>query len=318
MGVKLLITGGTGYIGSYLIHVFSRDERVDRICVLSRSYRGFLADYGGKVEHVAQDVRDLPGLREKLKAIRPDVVLHLAAATGKDFEDLLSTNVLGTLNLLEAVRDLPVRLLVFASTAANLYGNARYEPIDEEHPLNPISPYGLSKQMAEDAVRFYARRYGVPALIFRQTNVYGWAPVMKRTLINAFIESALKERVLRIFGTGRQQRNFLHISDLARYYEAAIFHPKPELLGGEVLNVAGPETATISKVAEMLKRLLAEKCGIEVRIVYEDGKRARRHEVYDFPISYEKAKKLLGVEPLIPLEKGLEMELERALSGASV
>ena len=317
MGMELLITGGTGYIGSYLIHVLSRDERVGRIYVLSRSCRDFLANYGDKVKHVAQDVRDLSGLREKLEAISPNVVLHLAAATRGNFEDLLSINVLGTLNILEAVRDLPVRLFIFASTAANLYGNAKYKPIDEEHPLNPISPYGLSKQMAEDVVRFYARRHDVPALIFRQTNIYGWAPVMKRTLINAFIESALKKRVLKIFGTGRQQRNFLHISDLARYYEAAIFHPKPELLGGQVLNVAGPETAAVSEVAEMLKRLLAERYDIEVKIVYEDGTRARKHEVYDFPISYEKARKLLGIEPLISLEKGLEMELERVLSEGS-
>ena len=118
---------------------------------------------------------------------------------------------------------------------------------------------------------------------------------------------------MRIFGTGQQQRNFLHISDLAQYYEAAIFCPEPERLKGEVLNVAGPKTATISEVAELIKKLLAEKHGIEVKIKHEDEGKIRKHEVYDFPISYEKARKTLGVEPKISLEEGLEIELERAL-----
>jgi len=310
--MRLLMTGGTGYVGSYLVHRLSQDERIEEIYVLSRNYKEFLRSYEPKVEHVSQDVRDAEGLREKLEAIRPDVILHLAALIRGPPAELVATNVVGTINLLEAVKDLPLRLLVFASTAANLYGNAIYRPIDEGHPLKPISPYGLSKQMAEDAVRFYALRHDVPAVIFRQTNIYGWAPIMKRTLINAFIESALRDRVLRIFGTGEQQRNFLHLEDLARYYEAILFCDKPEELKGQVFNVAGPQTATISEVAELLRELLAEKYSLEVEIRYEKAE-ARKHEIYDFTISYEKARKVLGVEPRIELRRGLGLELARAL-----
>jgi len=312
--LKLLVTGGTGYIGSYLVHRLSQDERVERIYVLSRSYKDFLNQYGDRMEHVRQDVKDLEGLKAQVERLEPDVVLHLAALIKGNYLEFIGTNVVGTMHMLEAVKDMSIRLFVFASTAANLYGNAIYRPIDEKHPLNPISLYGLSTQLAEDAVKFYALRYEVPAVIFRQTNVYGWAPVMKYALVNALIRSALEEGVLKVFGSGRQQRNLIHISDLARYYEAAIFHQKPEVLRGEVLNVAGPQTTTVMEVAELLRDLLRDKYGLKVEIRHEP-RPDRKFEVYDFPISYEKAKKLLGVEARICLRTGLEMELERALKG---
>ena len=311
--MRILITGGTGYIGSYLVHKFSQDSRVDEIYIMARHYKDFLSRYKEKVRFMSQDITDLEGLRERIAKIKPDVVLHLAAALKGNYMRFIGTNVVGTIHVLEAVKDQPIRLLVFASTAANLYGNAVYRPIDEGHPLNPISFYGLSKQMAEDATRFYALRFKVPVVIFRQTNVYGWAPVMKMTLINAFIESVLKERKIRIFGTGKQQRNFLHIDDLARYYEAIIFYDDPEELRGEIFNVAGPQTATILDVARMVKEISEKEFNLKVEIRYEDEKRVRKFEVYDFPISYEKARKILGVKPRIDLRTGIRMELKRRM-----
>ena len=280
---------------------------------MSRRYKDFLRAYEDKISYISQDVTDLRGLREKLAKIKPDIVLHLAAAVKGDYMQLVGTNVVGTIHVLEAIKEVPIRLLVFASTAANLYGNAIYRPIDERHPLNPISPYGLSKQMAEDAVRFYTLRHSVPAVVFRQTNVYGWAPVMKRTLINAFIESALKDGVLRIFGAGKQQRNFLHIDDLARYYEAVIFHDNPEKLRGEIFNVAGPQTATVLDVAKMVKEISEQEFGLKVKIRWENSEKDKKFEVYDFPISYEKAKKILGVRPRIDLRTGIRIELKRRI-----
>ena len=309
--MRVLIIGGTGYIGSYLVHKFDQDERIEEIYVMSRRYKDFLRAYKDKVSYVGQDISDLKGLREKLAKIKPDIILHLAAVAKGDYVQLIETNVVGTIHVLEVAREMPIRLLVFASTAANLYGNAIYKPIDEKHPLNPISPYGLSKQMAEDAVRFYARRYDVPAVIFRQTNVYGWAPVMKRTLINAFIESALKDGVLRIFGTGKQQRNFLYIDDLAKYYEAIIFYDSPEELRGEIFNVAGPQTATVLDVAKIVKEISEQELALKVKIRWEDSEKDKGFEVYNFPISYEKAKEILGVEPRVDLRTGIRIELKR-------
>jgi len=278
---------------------------------MSRRYKDFLRAYEDKISYISQDITDLRGLREKLAKIKPDIVLYLAAAAKGDYMQLIGTDVVGTIHVLEVVKEVPIRLLVFASTAANLYGNAVYGPIDERHPLNPISPYGLSKQMAEDAVRFYALRYSVPAVIFRQTNVYGWAPVMKRTLINAFIESALKDGVLRIFGTGKQQKNFLYIDDLAKYYEVVIFHDNPEELRREIFNVAGPQTATVLDVAKIVKEISEQEFNLKIEIRWEDSNKSKKFEVYDFPISYEKAKKKLGIKPRIDLRTGIRMELER-------
>ena len=315
--VNLLLTGGAGYIGSYLVYKLVSDDRVGTIFVMDVRKPERALEGKHNVIYIEQDLVDADGLREKLGKLDVNVVIHLAALMRGAPQDLLRVNVLGTLNILEALRGKPVRLFIFASTAAHLYGNAVRKPIDEEHPTRPISYYGLSKQMAEDVVRFYVSRHGVPALIFRQTNVYGWAPVPKRTVINAFISSALREGRIIVHGDGRQQRNFLHVEDLARYYEAAIFHGDPKALARQILNIAGPRTTTIGEVAELLKTLLHEEYGIQVDVIYEERPSAER-EIYDFPISSEKARKLLGVTPVIDLRTGLIKEIERALLSSRV
>ena len=314
--MNLLVIGGTGYIGSFVVREFSRDERIDKVIVLSRKFAPFLKECGEKVVHIPADIADPSSLQKALSSLSLDVAFHLATASGRDMRELLRVNVGGTLNVMEALKEADLDLFIFASTAANLYGNAVYRPIDEKHPLRPISPYGLSKQMAEAAVSYFVEHYGFPAAIFRQTNVYGWAPVMKYTIVNAFIRDAASKGEVTIVGTGEQQRNFLHMTDLFRYYEAAVFHPNKNKLKGEILNVAGPETVTVKRVAELLKEIMREKYGIDIKITYKapSGKRA---EVYDFPISWEKASQLLGVEPKIHLKQGIEMELDRVLKSSS-
>ena len=311
--INLLIIGGAGYIGSYLVYKFSNDHRIERVYVVDvRKPVIFSKYYKGNVMYIEQNIKDFEKLKGTINRLNIDVVIHLAATFKKNILELIETNVIGTMHILEALRDKPITLFIFASTAANLYGNALYRPIDEKHPLNPVSLYGLSKRMAEDAIEFYAKRYGIPTVTFRQTNVYGWAPLMKHTVINTFIRSALSKKEITIFGNGKQQRNFLHIEDLARYYEAAIFHSNPEVLAGEVINIAGPETVTIRQLAEFLKQLLERDYGIKVRLVCRKA-RGRENEIYDFPISFKKATRLLGVNPKIDLKTGLKIELKRIL-----
>jgi len=304
--VNILVTGSAGYVGSALIEELTRHG--DTLYALD--IKPPPKELTVKTHHIIQDITNAEALKEKLKPLDIDVVVHLAAQITGDPSQILRINVDGTANLLEALRSNQPKLVIIASTAAQLYRNAQYIPIDEKHPVTPVTPYGLSKHLAEEVARFYYRVHSTPTLIFRQANVYGPAPVMKDTVINKFLEQAAKERCISIFGDGKQVRNFIYINDLMQCYLKAIYHSKPETLAGETLNVAGSEEYQIRQLAKIVAKTVSRKMGRKVTVTYAPPSIPPTHEVHIFKISIEKAFRLLNYKPETAVEEGIEKILE--------
>jgi len=300
--MRILITGASGYVGSALIQRLLELEQ-DEIYALD--LHPIPKELTRGVKLIKQDLTRYDELNRRLEETDVDVVVHLAAKiTGKPYE-IMKANVIGTSNLLEITSRKHPRLVVVASTAAQLYRNAQYVPIDEKHPVTPVTPYGLSKYLMEKIVHYYHRVYGLPTLIFRQTNVYGPAPNQKFTVINKFVEQSVNPSSITIYGDGKQVRNFIHINDLTEYYVKAIYHENPDVLAGETMNISGPQECQIREIAEIAAKTMSEETGIKVEITYTSPSNPPVHEVYVFKISMKKAKKLLNYESKITVNEGI-------------
>ncbi len=298
---NILITGGAGYIGSALTReLLKTEDTVNTIDVKSPP-----REIAAKIHHITQDLTNFENLKNDLQPLETDVVVHLAALVSGDPSQVLRVNVGGTANLLETLRPHRPKLIIVASTAAQLYRNAQYMPIDEKHPITPVTTYGLSKHLTEEIARFYSRVHSMPITIFRQTNVYGSAPVQKYTVINRFVDDALRNGQITIFGDGRQVRNFIHIDDLIQYYMEVIHYPSPERLAGQVFNIAGPEECQIKPLAEKIASHITSETNKEVKIVHGPPSIPPEQDIHIFNISSRKAQLFFNYKPKITLAEGI-------------
>jgi UDP-glucose 4-epimerase len=264
-----LITGGCGFIGRGLIAALLR-EGGHAICVLDNLSVGTRADLG-KVTDFAEmrdkmitnawsdgvtllegDILDTDAVAQAVSGA--DIVVHLAANTGvgPSVENPMSdcrTNVLGTLNLLEACRYANTRRCVFASSGAPL--GIQTPPLHEEMAPHPASPYGASKLAGEGYCSAYYHCFGVETVVLRFGNVYGEGSGHKQSVVAKFIKQALAGERLEIYGDGTQTRDFIYISDLIDAIMRASIVPH---VGGETFQIATAQETTVS---EMTKTLLA-------------------------------------------------------------
>lgn len=298
---NILITGGAGYVGSALTQqLLETGDAIHTIDAKSPP-----KEILKKNRHITQDLTNVGNLRRCLKPLEIDVVVHLAALVSGDPSQVVRVNVDGTANLLETLQSHQPKLIIIASTAAQLYRNAQYMPIDEKHPITPVTTYGLSKHLTEEIARFYYRVHAMPTAIFRQTNVYGPAPVQKYTVINRFIEDALTKRQITIFGDGRQVRNFIHINDLIQYYEEAIHYPSPERLAGQVFNISGPEECQIKTLAEKIASQITSRTNGKTEIAHGPPSIPPEQDIHIFNISSRKAQLFFNYKPKTALNEGI-------------
>jgi CDP-paratose 2-epimerase len=324
--MRVLITGGAGFIGSNLAHhLITEGNEVILYDNLSRkgverNLAWLRNEHRDSFRFIRGDVRDYKSLREVVRGI--DVVYHLAAQVAvttsvlnprEDFE----INALGTFNLLEAAResgDNPV--VVFASTN-KVYGEmedvdiveeeTRYslrdypDGIPEERPLDFHSPYGCSKGAADQYVRDYARIYGLPTVVLRISCVYGPRQFGNEDQgwLAHFVISAAFKRPITIYGDGKQVRDILYVDDLIRAFELATKHI--DVTAGQVYNIGGGPENTISIWSEF-RPILAELVGREIKVSYDDW-RPGDQPVYVSDI--RKAKRDFGWEPTVDKEEGI-------------
>jgi UDP-glucose 4-epimerase len=263
-----------------------------------------------KARYITLDLTNDKNLKA-LQSMEIDVIVHLAALVSGVPSEVLRVNVNGTINLLETLRPRRPKLIIIASTAAQLYRNAQYMPIDEQHPITPVTIYGLSKHLTEEAARFYYRVHAMPITIFRQTNVYGPAPVQKYTVINRFIEDSLKKGEITIFGDGRQVRNFIYIDDLVKYYMEAIHYPSPERLAGQVFNISGPEECQIKPMAEKIASTITSRIERKVKIILGPPSIPPEKDIHIFNISSRKAQLFFNYKPEITLTEGIKRTITK-------
>ncbi len=324
---RYLITGGAGFIGiNYAHRLLCRGEEVVIYDNLSRpgteqNLEWLRSKHGERAfELIVADVRDFDALREAARDA--DVIVHLAAQVAvttsvadprTDFE----VNALGTFNALEAAR-LSGRNPIFLYASTNkVYGGmedvaaveeaTRYRYRDlplgvpETRPLDCHSPYGNSKGCGDQYTRDYARIYGLPTVVFRQSCIYGphQQGVEDQGWVAWFIIAAVTGRPITIYGDGKQVRDVLFIDDLLDVYDAAI--ARIDQAAGEIYNIGGGPENTISVWAEfgpMLERLL----GRPIPVSYGNW-RPGDQRVYISDI--RKAERELGWKPKVPVEEGI-------------
>lgn len=302
---NILITGGAGFIGSHLAE--NLVKRANKILILDDLSTGFmkninhlLSSHNNKVVFIKGDVRSFEKCLEVTKGI--DVVFHLGAqinparAVEDPFYDL-EVNARGTLNLLEASRKRNVKKFIFAST--NVYGNPKYLPIDENHPIGLLSPYAASKLSGEAYCLVYNSTYNLKTVRLRFTNVYG--PKQRSTksesgVITIFIERTLKGEAPIIFGDGNQTRDFVYVDDVIN---AILLAGEKDGTEGEVFNIGSGVETKIKDLAKLILKLTGK---YNLTPIYGPPRKA------DFrrcAVDVSKAKKLLGFKPRVDLVEGL-------------
>jgi UDP-glucose 4-epimerase len=296
--VKVLVTGGAGFIGSHVVHGLSADGH--RVTVLDNLSTGRAGHVPAPARLIVADLRSRR-LDAAVDEVAPDAVVHLAAQTsvGRSVTDPghdAAVNVLGTVALLEACRRARVRRLVYTSTGGAAYGDADLVPTPEPHPARPASPYGVSKVAGELYLAAWAGLTGGAPLALRLANVYGprQDPHGEAGVVAIFTARLLAGEVCIVNGDGEQTRDFVYVEDVADAVSRAL--GRPEATG--VVNIG----TGIATSVNALYRRLAAACGVA---------RAPRHgparpgEQRTSVLDPGRAKTLLGWAPTTPLDDGL-------------
>jgi Nucleoside-diphosphate-sugar epimerases len=304
---RVLVTGADGFIGSHLTEALLNEGCNVRAFVYYNSFNswGWIDSFPGetkqKLEIFAGDIRDPNGVRTAMKDV--DIVFHLAALIAIPFsyhspDSYIDTNVKGTLNVLQAARDLGVGRVLVTSTS-EVYGTAQYVPIDEKHPRQPQSPYSASKIGADCIAESFYRSFNLPVTIVRPFNTYG-PRQSARAVIPTVISQLLNGADELKLGDLRPTRDLLFVKDtVAGFVEIA----KSDRLVGEDVNIATSSEISIRELAENLISLIRPSA----RIV-EDSERLRpeKSEVFRLFGSNQKLIEITDWRPKWTLETGLK------------
>ena len=296
--MRALVTGGAGFIGSNLVKLLL--ERGNDVVVLDNLSAGHLENLEGLsgVEFLKGDIRDPDDVGKAMKEV--DVVFHIAAHLGhaRSLENPFldsQVNVLGTLQVLEAARKHGVKKLVY-SASAGVYGEAVRLPVDEDHPLQPGSPYGVNKLAAEKHCMCYSKVYDMDVICLRYFNVYGpnqWYDLYGNVL-PIFATRTLSNETLIIYEDGEQTRDFVYVTDVAR---ANLMAAESTGIRG-VFNIANGTPTTINDAANLIQSAAHNQVGVEYRPP-RDGD--VRHSLADISL----ARETLGYEPQVDIKQGI-------------
>lgn len=311
--MRVLITGGAGFLGAALAHRLVRDGH--RVQVLDDLSAGDPARLPREVHLTRGDVRDVPRLWTLLRDV--ECVYHLAARVfvaesvlyPREYNDV---NVGGTVSTMEAMRDAGVKRVVFSSSGA-VYGDQAHQPVHEELEPDPDSPYAVSKLAAEHYVRTIGRLWGIETVILRVFNAYGpgqFAPVYRAPVIPALMKQALRGSSLVIFGDGTQTRDFVYVDDVV---DALVAAATAESVDRAIINVGSGREISLND--------LAQRIGLVTdRPVHPLYSQAKSGGVPRLVADLTLAQKKLGFRPRVSLEEGLRRLLTldpqlRALRG---
>ena len=312
---RILVTGADGFIGSHLVETLVRRGHDVRAFALYNSFdgRGWLdrsdPEVLERLEVFMGDVRDPNGVRTAMRGC--DVVLHLAALIAIPYsyhspDTYVDTNVKGTLNVLQAARDLGVSRVVHTSTS-EVYGTARFVPITEEHPLQAQSPYAASKVGADQLALSFHRSFDTPVSVLRPFNTYGPRQSTRAVIPTIITQLAAGSRELRL-GALHPTRDFSFVADTV---EGFIRMAACDAAVGEVVNVGSGFEISIGDTA----RAIAETMGVEVTIVSDDQRlRPEKSEVERLWADTSKAEALLDHRPAYGGLDGLRRGLRETIA----
>ncbi|MBS3050562.1 MAG: GDP-mannose 4,6-dehydratase [Candidatus Aenigmarchaeota archaeon] len=308
-GVRVLVTGADGFMGSHLTEA-----------LLNKGAEVSIYVRGTTETTVKYKLKNIQHLENKLKAVltgnigntdaikliennNPQIIFHLAADAyvPNSFEhplEVMETNVIGTLNVLHAAMHIKELQQVVCTSSSEIYGSAVYVPIDEKHPLNPTSPYAASKVAADRYCFAYWNTYKLPIAVIRPFNTYG--PRHTYDVIPKFISLALENKDLTVYGSGDQSRDFTYVDDMVRAFMVMGSEKKAV---GEAVNFGTSKDISINDVAGRIISISNSKS----RIVHQ---KERLAEVTRLCCDYGKAEKLFGWKPTVDIDEGLRRNIE--------
>jgi len=300
--VRILITGGAGFIGSHVAEAYLRGGH-DVAVVDALAGDGGNRTPPGAVFY-QEDILG-PTLAEVFRQEHPDIVAHLAAKVNlrQSLDDPVAdaeTNVLGTLRVVDLAVRFGTKQVIFASTGGAVYGEPQVLPAGEDHPILPTSPYGFHKYLGEQYLAYYRRVHGLATAILRYSNVYGprQDPSTESGVISTFSDALLRGRAPVIFGDGTQTRDFVYVGDVADANVSVLGRSIPE-----PINIATGIETTVNDLFVHLRALT----GASVEAIHGP---AVPGEVHRICLGIKRAETLLGWRPRVPLEEGLRRTVE--------
>jgi UDP-glucose 4-epimerase len=301
--MKILVTGGAGFIGSHVAEAFL--EAGHEVHVLDNFETGREENVPDAAALHRLDVRD-EEVSDLFARERFEVLCHHAAQMDvrKSVEDPrydADVNVAGFLNLMEAGKKNGLERVLFASTGGAIYGEPEYAPQDEDHPLRPLSPYGITKLTTEKYLYFYRQQYGIDYVSLRYANIYGprQNPHGEAGVVAIFARSMLEGEQPVIFGDGEQTRDYVFVGDVARANVAALRYDG----GSGIFNVG---TARETSVNELF-RLLRDQIDPDVPEEHGDAKPGEQQRSI---LGYDRAERELGWTPEVELKEGFKRTVD--------
>jgi UDP-glucose 4-epimerase len=298
--MKVIITGGAGFISSHVVDLLIDNNY--EVCIIDNLTHGSINNINKKAKFYEMDIRDIK-LIEVFEIEKPDYVIHNAAqisvpASVDDPMNDASINILGTVNVLEASRKVNVKKIIYPASAA-IFGEPSYLPIDEEHPLEMLSGYGVTKHTVEHYLKVYKTLYNIDYVVLRCANIYG--PRQDSSgeggVIAIFCEKLLMDQTPYIYGDGEQIRDFVYVKDVAKAYLMAL---QSDING--IYNVSTNIKITINELFKVINELLNKN----ISCIYADE---RKGDIRDSYMTYDKIKGEIGWKPETSITEGLKETL---------
>lgn len=295
--MKILVTGGAGFIGSHLVDRLI--ENGHTVSVVDNLSTGRIENLNSAAKFYNLDIRS-NDLQSIFDIERPDFVSHHAAQIDvrRSVDDPLydaEVNIQGTVNVMECCRRSEVKKIVFASSGGCVYGEPEYLPVDEKHPTKPVTPYGLAKSVAEHYLTLYGQLYGVKSVSLRYGNVYGPRQDIngEAGVVAIFIGQLLNGGLPRIFGDGDQTRDYVYVDDVVEANIAALANGAE----GEI-NIGSGIATSVNDLYKMVAVASNNDC----RPIYAAP---RLGELYAINLDSSKAKRTLGWSAKTEISEGI-------------
>ncbi|MDR3112286.1 MAG: NAD-dependent epimerase/dehydratase family protein [Elusimicrobiota bacterium] len=300
--MKILVTGGAGFIGSNIVDVLiSKGHDVVVFDILSA---GKKENIHKKAKFYKNDIFDAKAVNLCFAKEKPQIVIHNAAQIDvrKSVEDPFydaQINILGSINILNACVQNKTKKIIFASSGGTIYGECKTDAPDENAFPNPVSPYGIAKNSVENYIKFYSLIYGLEYTILRYANVYGPRQDAhgEAGVVAIFSSKMLKNENVIIFGNGKQTRDYVYVFDVVDANLKALSKGK-----NQIVNIGTSKLVSVNELVKMMNKI----CKYSKKAQY---KAKRDGEIFKSFLNVNKAKRVLGWQPQTDIEEGIKQTL---------
>jgi len=300
--VRVLVTGGAGFIGSNIIDALISAGH--EIAIIDNLSTGKEENINPEASFFHIDITDFEALEGIFQNFKPEIVFHVAAQIDlrKSIEEPsfdAEVNVVGSVNLFSLCVQDGVKRIIFSSTGGALYGEREKIPANENSSIEPLSPYGVSKYCTEQYLNYFKRLYGIERVILRYGNVYGprQDPFGEAGVIAIFTNKILNGETLTVYGDGNQTRDYIFIEDVVRANLLSIEGKEG------IYNIGTNVETSVNHIIELFSKILEK----DIKPIYTQP---RKGEVYRISLNTEKAKMELGFEVKFTFEEGLRKTIQ--------